>query len=91
MNVDRIIKTLNQHGVDYLLIGGVHFLLRHKPQLTFDVDIWVDDNKKNLLRCEKALNSLNAEWGATERDWDLFPIRSLAGSECNRCSVSPVH
>ena len=40
MNVDEILAALNAERVDYLLIGGMNFLLRHIPELTFDVDIW---------------------------------------------------
>lgn len=69
MNVDRILDTLNRHQVAYLLIGGMNFLLRHKPVLTYDVDVWVEDNEENLDRCEAALAELEAEWGATEADW----------------------
>jgi hypothetical protein len=69
MNVDRILDTLNRHQVAYLLIGGMNFLLRHKPVLTYDVDVWIEDTTENLHRCEAALADLEAEWGATESDW----------------------
>jgi hypothetical protein len=69
MNIDHIIRTFNENEVKYMLIGGMHFLLRHKPLLTFDIDFWVEDKSKNLLRCEKALVSLEAEWGANDKDW----------------------
>lgn len=69
MNVDRILDTLNRHQVAYLLIGGMNFLLRHKPVLTYDVDVWIEDAPENLKRCESALADLHAEWGATEADW----------------------
>ena len=49
MNVDRILETFNRHEVAWLLIGGMNFLLRHKPVLTFDVDLWVDDTVQNRL------------------------------------------
>lgn len=39
MNVDGILRGLNDHGVEYILIGGMNFLLRHRPVLTYDVDI----------------------------------------------------
>jgi hypothetical protein len=50
MNVDEILQTLNEGQVDYLLIGGMNFLIRHLPELTFDVDIWVRDDTENLGR-----------------------------------------
>jgi len=69
VNVDVILTQFNEHQVDYLLIGGMSFLLRHQPVLTFDVDIWIEPSAENLQRCEKALAALHAEWGREERDW----------------------
>jgi hypothetical protein len=69
MNVDRILDTMNGHRVAYLLVGGMNFLLRHAPVLTYDVDLWIDDTQENRDRCEQALAALQAEWGASEEDW----------------------
>lgn len=69
MNVDGILRTFGTHAVDYLLIGGMNFLLRHEPVLTYDIDFWILDTAENLARCDAALRALEAEWGATERDW----------------------
>ncbi len=69
MNVDHILKTLNAHQVAYLLIGGMNFLVRHAPLLTYDVDVWIEDAPENLRRCERALGELQAEWGASDDDW----------------------
>ena len=60
---------MNKYEVEYLLLGGMNFLLRHEPVLTFDVDFWVNDTEENLLRCEKALVELDAAWGQTDEDW----------------------
>lgn len=76
MNVDLILATLNRHAVDYLLIGGMNFLLRHQPVLTFDVDVWIDDTEANRARCEAALGELGAEWGRTDAEWG--PVVSRA-------------
>jgi len=69
MDIDLILSVFNRHAVRYLLIGGVNFLLRHKPALTFDVDFWIKDDPDNLRRCEAALIELKAEWGPTEAEW----------------------
>jgi hypothetical protein len=69
MNVDYILRVLNQSQVDYLLIGGMNFLIRHLPELTFDVDIWVRDTPENLMQLNAGLKELGAEWGPTEREW----------------------
>ncbi|MBC8871532.1 MAG: hypothetical protein H8E44_19075 [Planctomycetes bacterium] len=69
MNVDHILTSLNQHGVSYLLIGGVNFLLRHAPVLTFDIDIWIKDTEDNRRCAERALADLDAAWGVADADW----------------------
>lgn len=69
MNVDRILETLNRHQVEYLLIGGMNFLLRHQPVLTFDVDVWIEDSDQNRERCEAALAELGCEWGLNDAEW----------------------
>jgi hypothetical protein len=73
MNVDEIFNALNDEQVDYLLIGGVNFLLRHLPEVTFDVDVWVRDESTNLERVNRALQKLGAEWGASENEWHAVP------------------
>lgn len=69
MNVDHILEVLNARGVEYILIGGMNYLLRHEPVLTYDVDIWIRDSAENRSRCEAALAELNAEWGRSEEEW----------------------
>ena len=69
MNIDRILSELNSAEVDYLLIGGVNFLLRHQGPLTHDVDVWVRDSEENLTRLLVALQHLDAEWGRTDATW----------------------
>ena len=73
MNVDEMLSTLNRNHVDFLLIGGMNFLLRHLPELTFDVDIWVRDDNENLARVNAALKEVGAEWGRTETEWKPVP------------------
>jgi len=69
MNVDRILTVFNQSNVDYLLIGGMNFFLRHVPVTTFDVDFWIRDTPENRRHCEIALASLAAQWGRDDADW----------------------
>ena len=69
MNIDVILKTVANFDVDYLLIGGVNYLLRHQPELTYDIDLWIADTPNNRARTNSALRELKAEWGPTESDW----------------------
>jgi hypothetical protein len=69
MNVDVILAAFNRNQVDYLLIGGMNFLMRHAGPLTYDVDVWIDDTPENRRRTESALSDLRAEWGRADEDW----------------------
>jgi hypothetical protein len=69
VNTDHLLETFNRHQVRYILVGGVNFLLRHAPVLTFDIDLWIRDDPENLRRCEQALASLDAAWGRDDADW----------------------
>ncbi len=73
MNVDEILKVLWDEQVDCLLIGGMNFLIRHRPELTFDVDVWVRGDSDNLPNLNRALRQLGAEWGRTEAEWAPVP------------------
>ncbi|MDZ4198956.1 MAG: hypothetical protein U1E27_06690 [Kiritimatiellia bacterium] len=66
----------------------MNFLLRHEPVLTFDVDIWIEDTRENLDRCEKMLLDVHAEWGPTESDWQS--VRHLSPGWLARQSVYSV-
>ena len=73
MNIDRMLEVLNGHKTDFLVIGGVNFMFRHSPELTYDLDIWVQDTDQNLLTLNSALRDLGAEWGATDESWGAVP------------------
>ena len=67
--IDDILQVLNDHGVQYILIGGVNFLLHHQPIATFDVDFWIEDSDENRARCHAALVALGASWGPDDEQW----------------------
>ena len=69
MNLDRMFQAMDQRGVEYLLIGGANFMLRHAPVLTLDADFWIRDTPGNRRRCEGALADLEASWGPDDADW----------------------
>ena len=91
MDIDFIFRAMNCQQVDYLLIGGMNYMLRHEPVLTFDVDLWIDDTPENRKRCDLALRDLRAEWGETEQRW--APVSNLPedwlGRQTIFCLTSP--
>jgi hypothetical protein len=91
MNIDRILETFNRQGVEHVLLGGMNFLLRHKPVLTFDVDFWINDTQENRARCEKALVELDASWGATDEEWESVKLLEPGwlSRQAMYCTMSP--
>jgi hypothetical protein len=73
MNVDTLLTAFARNHADAILIGGMNFLLRHQPVLTFDVDLWVRDSDDNLARVNLALWELGAEWGRDDASWEPVP------------------
>ncbi len=73
MNSEVILASIHRYKVDAILIGGMNFLLRHRPVLTFDIDLWVRDDDANLFLVTQALRELDAEWGKTESSWGPVP------------------
>ena len=80
---------MNQWGVAYLLIGGMNFMLRHEPILTFDIDLWIEDTDENRAPCEAALAALDAEWGETDATWE--PVANKAPGWLSRQAVFSLH
>lgn len=56
----RLLQTLDEHGVRFILIGGIAARLRGAPLLTEDVDITPESSADNLQRLAAALRSLEA-------------------------------
>lgn len=69
MNIDAILGAFHERQADCLLVGGVNFLLRHKPLMTYDVDLWINDTPENRGAVNHALRDLGAEWGITDASW----------------------
>ncbi len=63
MDIRGILRTLETHGVRYLLAGGVDAALYGCPEPTYDVDILYDLAEDNLGRLLQALQAMEAERG----------------------------
>lgn len=83
LNVDAILTAMNDWRVNYLLIGGVNFMLNHEPVLTSDVDLWVEEAGENLARLQQALLVIGAEWGQESALRKPIPLKPdwLQGQE----------
>ena len=57
---DEILRILEDHGVRYVVIGGLAAALYGSGTVTFDVDVVPDSTFQNLTRLSAALDELGA-------------------------------
>jgi hypothetical protein len=60
---------LNQHGVEFLIIGGVAYNFHAPPRATKHIDVWVRPTRENLMigRAPTRIDVLTRPDGL---DWD---------------------
>jgi hypothetical protein len=88
LDVKRIVSTLDSHGVQYLLIGGLGATLYGAERVTQDIDLLPRTDTANLGRLAGALRDLGAflrVGGLTDEEAQALPVvidaRSLAATE----------
>src|SRR5687767_2459545 len=60
LDTSRLLETLNSHGVEYLIVGGVAAIAHGAQRPTNDVDCVARRTPANLDRVAAALRELNA-------------------------------
>ena len=50
----EFINSLNNHQVEYLLVGGYSVIIHGYPRTTGDLDIWVNQTTENYGRLKLA-------------------------------------
>ncbi len=56
----QLVEILNEHGVAYVLIGGLAATLYGSPYITSDVDIVPQESRTNLEHLSAALEAIHA-------------------------------
>ena len=74
---EDMLAVLEEHQVRYLIIGGLAFIYHAKPRYTKDIDIWIDPERENVTRTNRA----RADFGSP---YLLDPTR--CGRSCNWAS-----
>jgi len=80
----RALRTLNDHGVRYVLIGGYASSVLGAPIITNDVDVCCERTPGNMDRLAEALQVLQAELRVAGGDDDLPVIldgRTIAAGD----------
>ena len=57
---EDVFRTLNEHGVDYIVVGGIAALMHSSPYPTFDTDVCPETSNANLGRLSQALEAMDA-------------------------------
>ena len=61
-DVQRILKKLVDHRVNFIVVGGVSAVLRGAPTSTFDLDVVHSRKAANVRRLLTALQELDAHY-----------------------------
>ena len=70
---ERILRKLLDHGVRFVIIGGVAAALQGSPLLTADVDISYERTPENVKRLAVALADMNARLRGVDEDLPFKP------------------
>ena len=79
-NYLAILKTLHQHEVKFIIVGGVCAVLHGAPLATFDLDVVHSREPDNLTRLSAALEELGARYRVPGRH-EMKPSPSHLASE----------
>lgn len=72
------IQCLNNHQVEYMLVGGYAVILRGYSRSTGDMDIWVNKTEPNFTQLQKAITEFGLPLAAIPKekffseDYDVF-------------------
>ena len=67
---EDFVKLLNQHKVEYMVVGGYALAFHGKPRNTGDLDIWINISEKNAVKMLKVLKEFGlASMGFEKEDF----------------------
>lgn len=67
---EDILELFSRHRVRYLIVGGLAFIYHAKPRYTKDMDLWIDPDRENVRRANRALEEFGSPSLLTEDDAD---------------------
>jgi len=86
----EILKILTEHGVDYIVVGGVCAVLHGAPVATFDLDLVHSRSPDNLARLMSALKELDACYRGDQRLTPRLPHLSSPGHQLLMTKFGPL-
>ena len=73
--VQDFLRSLHQHEVRYMLVGGVATTYYGHVRMTMDLDLWVQDTAENKARLISALKQADVAGAEHYRNVDMIPGR----------------
>lgn len=73
-----LLRVLNRHRIDFIVVGGVAALLEGAPILTLDLDVLIDRAPQNLDRVMAALREIKAHYRDPAGRWIEPDLEKLA-------------
>ena len=82
----ELLHILNEHRVEFLIVGGYAVMKYTEPRYTKDLDLWVRNSTRNSKRLYEAL----ADFGAPLRQDDVTPKTFTHEKIVYQIGVAPV-
>lgn len=60
LDAEQILRALVEHGVEYLIVGGLAVQTHGHVRTTVDIDVYPRPTPENMARLAEALNGLDA-------------------------------
>jgi hypothetical protein len=79
---NELARVLNEHAVDYVVVGGIAAIRHGSRRATFDLDIVPEPNRANYERLATALEAIEALLRGVDAhllDLDPRDLKTLAG------------
>jgi hypothetical protein len=83
-----VIRILNEHGVDFIVVGGIAAVLEGAPISTFDLDIVHSRTGDNVQRLVGALTALDAHY-RLQPERRIRPQASHLSSAAHQLLMTP--
>jgi predicted nucleotidyltransferase len=71
--LERLLQSLTQAEIDFVVVGGVAVVVQGSPRFTRDLDICYATDQKNLDRLGQLLMELDARLRGIEKDVPFVP------------------
>jgi hypothetical protein len=79
-----MLRLLEEHGVDYLVVGGYAVIRYTQPRFTKDLDIWIRPSRENAAKTAKALRAFGVPLiEVTEEDFAQEGLQFMIGIHPN--------